>query len=55
MLKDILVTARERHWKSDRRGKSGGGDRGAEESEVGAGSYGSWYDGTETGDAQVGK
>ena len=30
-LKEILVAAREQHWKSGRRGESGGGDRDAEE------------------------
>ena len=35
--------------------QSGGGDRDAEDSEDGAGSNGSWDDGTDTGDTQVGK
>ena len=54
-LKDILATARERRWKSDRRGESGGEYRDAYESEDGEGSDGSWYSGTDTGDAQVGE
>ena len=52
-LKDILAAARERRWKFGRRGKSGGGEMGVEDSEYGAGSDGYRYSGTETGDAQV--
>ena len=51
-LKDILAVARERRWKSERRGWDGG-DRDAEESEDGARRYWSRNAGTETGDAQV--
>ena len=54
-LKDLLVAAREQRWKSGSSGKSGGGDRDAEDSEDGAGRDGSWYTGTETGDAHVGE
>ena len=54
-LKWISAVARERRWKSDRRGDSGGGERDTEESEGGAGSDGSQYAGTEIGDYQVGK
>ena len=53
-LKYISAGARERRWKSGRRG-GGGGDRDAEESEDGAGSDDSRDAGAETGDAQVGK
>ena len=55
MLHEILATARELRWKSGRHGKSGGGDRDAEESEYWSGSDGSRYAGTETGDTKVGK
>ena len=48
----MLAAARERRRKSGRRGV-GGGDMGADESEDGAGSDGSWGAGTETGDAQM--
>ena len=54
-LKDILSTERERHWKSGRRGKSGGGDRDTEESEDEVKSDGYRYAGTDIGDNQVGK
>ena len=54
-LKEISEMARDRSWKSDRCGKSGGADRNAEESDNGAGSDWSRYSGTETGDAQVGE
>ena len=53
-LKNISAAEGGRRWKSCRRG-GGGGDRDAEESEDGAGNNGSRYDGTETGDSQVGK
>ena len=52
-LKDILAVARERRWKSGRRG-GGGGDRDAEESEDKVGSDRYRDAGMETGDAQVG-
>ena len=52
--KDISAAARERCWKSGRRGR-GVGDRDAEESEDGSGSDGYQDAGKETGDAQVGK
>ena len=51
-LKEISAVARERRWKSGRRG-GGGGDKDAEESEDWAGRDGSRDAGTETGDAQV--
>ena len=54
-LKYILAAARERCCNSGRHGKSGGGDRGAEESEDGAGRNGSQYSETETGDTEVSK
>ena len=54
-LKYISLAARDRSWKSGRRVKSGGGDRDVYESEYGAGRDGYQYDGTETGEAQVGK
>ena len=54
-LKYISLAARERRWKSGRSGKSGGGERGAGGVEYGAGRDGSWYAGTEIGDAQVGE
>ena len=53
-LKDILEAARERRWKSGRRGWRGG-DRDAEDLEDGAGRDGSQDSGTDTGDAQVGE
>ena len=53
-LKEILETARKQRYKSGRHG-GGVGDRETEESEDGAGSGGSRYAGTETGDAQVGE
>ena len=53
-LKDILATAREQRWKSDRCG-GGRGNREAEESEDGAGRDGSRDAGTDTGDSQVGE
>ena len=53
-LKDILVAARERRWKSDRCG-GGGGDREVAESESGVGSNGPHDAGTEKGDSQVGE
>ena len=54
-LKYILSTAKERRWKSGRRGERIEVDREAEDSEDGAGSDESWYSGTETGDVQVGE
>ena len=51
-LKEILAPARERHWKSGRRGEGGGG-REVADSESGAWNDGHQYAGTETGDAQV--
>ena len=45
------MAARARRWESSRRGE-GGGDREIEESD--AGSDGTQYSGTETGDSQVG-
>ena len=53
-LKDIFMEARDWRRKSGRRGKGGGG-KDVADSESNAGSDGPWYDGTETGDAQVGK
>ena len=53
-LKDISAAARERRWKSGRRG-GGGGDMDTEESEDGAGSDGSRDAGTETGDVHMGE
>ena len=53
-LKWILEAARERRWKSGRRGGRGG-DRDTEESEDGAGRYGSRDSGIEKGGAQVGE
>ena len=53
-LKEIPEAARERHWKSGRRG-GGGGYKGAEESEYGAGSDGYRDAGTDTGETQVGE
>ena len=53
-LKDILAAARDRRWKSGRRG-GGEGNRNTSESEDGAGRNGSWDAGTETGDTKVGK
>ena len=53
-LKYILAAARERRWKSGRRGR-GGGDNDAEESEDVTESDGSRDAGMETGDAQVEK
>ena len=53
-LKEIFSAARERRWKSGRRG-GGGGDRVVAELESNAGIDGDRYDGTETGDAQVGE
>ena len=50
--KTFLPAARERRWKSGRRG-GGRGDRGADESDNGAGSDESWDSGKETADAQV--
>ena len=52
MLKEILASARERRWKSGRRG-GGKGYRDADESEYGAGSDGYRDVGTDTGNAQV--
>ena len=54
-LKDILAAARERRWKPVRDGKSGGGDRNADESEDGEERDGYRYAGTETGDTQLKK
>ena len=54
-LKYISAAARERRWKSGRRGDIGGWERDVEESEYGAGSNESWYAGKETGDAAVGE
>ena len=54
MLKEILEAARERRWKSDRRG-GGGGDREVAELDTVSGSDGYWYAGMETGDTQVGE
>ena len=54
-FKDISAVARDHCCKLGRRGKSGGGDMGAEESEYGAGRYGYWYNGMETEEAQVGE
>ena len=51
-LKEISEAARERRWKSGRRGE-GRGYRDAEESEDGAGRDGSQDSDTETGYAQV--
>ena len=53
-LKEILVAARERRWKSVRRG-GGGGDIDTMELEYGEGSDGSRDASMETGDAQVDK
>ena len=53
-LKEISAVARERRWKSGRRG-GGGGDMDAEESENGSGRYGYRDSGTDTVDAQMGK
>ena len=53
-LKDILEAARERRWKSGRRGWRGG-DRYAEDSYYESERCGYQYSGTETGDVQVGK
>ena len=47
-----MKVARERRWESSRRGEGRGG---REVAEYGAGSNGTWCDGTETGDAQVGE
>ena len=49
-----MAAARERCWKSGKRGGVGG-DRDAEELEDEAGIDGYWDSGMETGDAQVGK
>ena len=54
-LKDISASARERRWKSGRRGGGRGGDRDTEESEDEAGSDGSWGARMDIGDAQVGE
>ena len=51
-LKEILVAAREWHWKSGSRGMNGG-DRDAYDLEDGAGNDGSLDAGMDTGDAQV--
>ena len=53
-LKDILDVAKERRWKSVRRGR-GRGERGVVELEADSGSDGSCYEGTDIGDAQVGE
>ena len=53
-LKDFLAEARERRWKSGRRGR-GRRDMDAEDSKYGTGSDGYWDAGTEKGDTQVGK
>ena len=55
MLKDISAAARERRWKSGRGDRDGGLELDAEESEDGAGSYGSQDAWTKTGYYQVGK
>ena len=52
MLEEILDTARVLSWESSRRGN---GRVGREVAESDAGRYGNWYDGTDTGDSQVGE
>ena len=49
MLKEILVAARDRRWKSGRRGEGGGG-REIAEWKSNTGIDGPWYSGTEIGD-----
>ena len=51
-LEEILGEAKARRWESGTRGE-GGGVRQVEKSD--AGSDGTWYAGTETGDVQVGE
>ena len=51
-LEEILAAVRARHWESIRSGEGGGG---REVVESDTGSDGPWYDGTETGEARVGK
>ena len=53
-LKDILLAARDRRWKSVRHGGGGGGTEVAD-SESDTGRNGPRYAGTETGDAQAGE
>ena len=54
ILKEILLAARERRWKSGRHDEGGGG-REVAKLKFNAGSEGPRYAGTEKGDAQVGE